>query len=28
LKRYRSDVVMSFPPRPVQAAMISLLGRA
>jgi quercetin dioxygenase-like cupin family protein len=27
LKRYRADVVMSFPPRPVQLAMIVLLGR-
>ena len=27
LKRYRADVVMSFPPRPVQSAMIALLGR-
>jgi mannose-6-phosphate isomerase-like protein (cupin superfamily) len=26
LKRYRADVVMSFPPRPVQSAMIALLG--
>ena len=28
LKRYRADVVMSFPPRPVQAAMVALLGRS
>jgi quercetin dioxygenase-like cupin family protein len=28
LKRYRADVVMSFPPRPVQSAMITLLGRS
>jgi quercetin dioxygenase-like cupin family protein len=28
LKRYRADVVMSFPPRPVQSAMIALLGRS
>ena len=27
LKRYRTDVVMSFPPRPVQSAMIALLAR-
>ena len=27
LKRHREDVVMSFPPRPVQSAMIALLGR-
>jgi quercetin dioxygenase-like cupin family protein len=27
LKRYREDVVMSFPPRPVQSAMIALLAR-
>jgi quercetin dioxygenase-like cupin family protein len=27
LKRYRADVVMSFPPRPVQSAMVALLGR-
>jgi hypothetical protein len=28
LKRHRADVVMSFPPRPVQSAMIALLGRS
>ena len=28
LKRYRADVVMSFPPRPVQSAMVALLGRS
>ena len=27
LKRYREDVVMSFPPPPVQSAMIALLAR-
>ena len=27
LKRYRDDVVMSFPPPPVQSAMIALLAR-
>jgi quercetin dioxygenase-like cupin family protein len=28
LKRHREDVVMSFPPRFVQSAMIALLGRS
>jgi quercetin dioxygenase-like cupin family protein len=28
LKRHREDVVMSFPPRPVQSAMVALLGRS
>jgi quercetin dioxygenase-like cupin family protein len=28
LKRHRADVVMSFPPRPLQSAMIALLGRS
>ena len=28
LKRYRADVVMSFPPRPVQSAMVALLARS
>ena len=28
LNRYRGDVVMSFPPRSVQSAMIALLGRS
>jgi hypothetical protein len=28
LKRHRADVMMSFPPRPVQSAMIALLGRS
>ena len=27
LKQHRDDVVMTFPPRPVQSAMIALLGR-
>jgi quercetin dioxygenase-like cupin family protein len=27
LKRYREDVVMSFPPAPVQSAMVALLAR-
>jgi quercetin dioxygenase-like cupin family protein len=27
LKQHREDVVMTFPPRPVQSAMIALLGR-
>jgi quercetin dioxygenase-like cupin family protein len=27
LARHREDVVMSFPPRPVQSAMVALLGR-
>lgn len=28
LQRHRADVVMSFPPRPVQSAMVALLGRS
>jgi hypothetical protein len=28
LERHRADVVMSFPPRPVQSAMVALLGRS
>ena len=28
LKKYRDDVVMTFPPRFVQSAMIALLGRS
>jgi quercetin dioxygenase-like cupin family protein len=28
LKRHRAEVVMSFPPRPLQSAMIALLGRS
>jgi quercetin dioxygenase-like cupin family protein len=28
LARHRADVVMSFPPRPVQSAMVALLGRS
>jgi mannose-6-phosphate isomerase-like protein (cupin superfamily) len=28
LERHRTDVVMSFPPRPVQSAMVALLGRS
>jgi hypothetical protein len=27
LKQHRDDVVMTFPPRPVQSAMIALLAR-
>ena len=27
LKQHRDDVVMTFPPRPLQSAMIALLGR-
>lgn len=27
LKRHREDVVMAFPPRPVQSAMVALLAR-
>ncbi|HEU0024259.1 MAG TPA: cupin domain-containing protein [Thermoleophilaceae bacterium] len=27
LKQHREDVVMTFPPRPMQSAMIALLGR-
>jgi len=27
LKRHREETVMTFPPRPAQAAMIALLGR-
>jgi quercetin dioxygenase-like cupin family protein len=28
LKRHRADVVMSFPPRPLQSALIASLGRS